>query len=57
MYFHKNYLLIVNNCCNFAKSCADTSFAEAHRGEYTSGAEVDSENICKIRRKYLFKLI
>ncbi len=23
----------------------------------TSGAEVDSENICKIRRKYLFKLI
>ena len=50
-------MLIVNNCCIFAKSCADTFFAEAHRGGFTSGAEVDSENICKIRRKYLFKLI
>jgi len=57
MCFYKIYLLIVNNCCNFAKSCADTFFAEAHRGGFTSGAEVDSENICKIRRKYLFKLI
>ncbi len=26
MCFYKIYLLIVNNCCNFAKSCVQTPF-------------------------------
>ena len=39
--FYKIYLQIVNNCCIFAQSCVETSLAEAHRGWYTSGAEVD----------------